>query len=160
VRKAQAGDLDAFGHLYRLHHGAVFRLARLHLPDAAEDAAQEVFLRAWQALRRYRDTGKPFLAWLYGIARHVLADERARRRREVLTSEVPERASAWVEDDRLAIGQAMEGLPGDQRRVLEMKFFLGMRNPEVASAIGKSTGAVNALQWRGLRALRAAWGEP
>ena len=154
VRKAQGGEADAFGVLYSLYHEPIFRLARLHAPEAADDVASEVFVRAWRGLPRYRDVGKPFLAWLYGIAHHVLSDELAKRRRERSRSDLPDRVSAWAEDDRLAIAQAMEGLPGDQRRVLEMKFFLGMRNPEVASILGKTIGAVNALQWRGLGAMR------
>jgi RNA polymerase sigma-70 factor, ECF subfamily len=154
VEKAKRGDRDAFGELYRLHHARVFRMARLHLGDGAEDAVSETFLRAWTALPRYRDTGAPFVAWLFGIARHVVLDEVARGRRVMPRDELPERTWGWTVDDRLTLAQAMDRLPTAQRQVVELKYLAGMRNEEVASALGKSKGAINAMQWRALGTLR------
>jgi RNA polymerase sigma-70 factor (ECF subfamily) len=157
VHKAKRGDKDAFAELYRLHHARIFRMARLHLGDlgdGAEDAVAETFLRAWAALPRYRDTGAPFVAWLFGIARHVVLDEVARRRRVMPREELPERERGWTVDDRLTLAQAMDRLPTAQRQVVELKYLAGMRNEEVASALGKSKGAINAMQWRALGALR------
>ena len=157
VEKAKRGDRDAFAELYRLHHARIFRMARLHLRDlgdGAEDAVAETFLRAWAALPRYRDTGAPFVAWLYGIARHVVLDEVARGRRVMPREELPERTWGWTVDDRLTLAQAMDRLPAGQRQVVELKFLAGMRNAEVASALGKSKGAINAMQWRALGTLR------
>src|SRR4029453_3188301 len=74
VRRAQDGDREAFGELYRTHLPAVARLVRFRLGHEDEDAVSEVFLRAWRGLSSYRDTGIPFAAWLYGIARHVAID--------------------------------------------------------------------------------------
>jgi RNA polymerase sigma-70 factor (ECF subfamily) len=157
VEEAKRGDRDAFGELYRLHHARIFRMARLHLGDlgdGAEDAVAETFLRAWAALPRYRDTGAPFVAWLFGIARHVVLDEVARGRRVMPREELPEREGGWTVDDRLTLAQAMDRLPAAQRQVVELKYLAGMRNEEVASALGKSKGAINAMQWRALGALR------
>ena len=157
VAQAKRGDRDAFAELYRLHHARIFRMARLHLGDlgdGAEDAVAETFLRAWAALPRYRDTGAPFVAWLYGIARHVVLDEVARGRRVMPREELPERTWGWTVDDRLTLAQAMDRLPAGQRQVVELKFLAGMRNAEVASALGKSKGAINAMQWRALGTLR------
>jgi RNA polymerase sigma-70 factor, ECF subfamily len=157
VDKAKRGDRDAFAELYRLHHARIFRMARLHLGDlgdGAEDAVAETFLRAWAALPRYRDTGAPFVAWLFGIARHVVLDEVARGRRVMPREELPEREMGWTVDDRLTLAQAMDRLPAAQRQVVELKYLAGMRNEEVASALGKSKGAINAMQWRALGALR------
>jgi RNA polymerase sigma-70 factor, ECF subfamily len=157
VEKAKRGDRDAFAELYRLHHARIFRMARLHLGDlgdGAEDAVAETFLRAWAALPRYRDTGAPFVAWLFGIARHVVLDEVARGRRVMPREELPERERGWTVDDRLTLAQAMDRLPAAQRQVVELKYLAGMRNEEVASALGKSKGAINAMQWRALGALR------
>ena len=157
VEKAKRGDREAFAELYRLHHARIFRMARLHLGDlgdGAEDAVAETFLRAWAALPRYRDTGAPFVAWLFGIARHVVLDEVARGRRVMPREELPERTWGWTVDDRLTLAQAMERLPVEQRQVVELKFLAGMRNAEVASALGKSKGAINAMQWRALGTLR------
>jgi RNA polymerase sigma-70 factor (ECF subfamily) len=157
VEKAKRGDKDAFAELYRLHHARIFRMARLHLGDlgdGAEDAVAETFLRAWAALPRYRVTGAPFVAWLFGIARHVVLDEVARGRRVMPSEELPERTRSWTVDDRLTLAQAIDRLPAAQRQVVELKYLAGMRNEEVASALGKSKGAVNAMQWRALGTLR------
>ena len=154
VQRAQENDRDAFGELYRLFHAQVFRLARFYLDSSAEDAVAETFLRAWNALPRYRNTGAPFVAWLYGIARHVVADERLRRRRIEPRPEVPDRAIDPPPDDRLALAMAIQRLPEEDRRVIELKFLIGLTNAEVAAALGKSAGAVNTQQWRALRSLR------
>jgi RNA polymerase sigma-70 factor (ECF subfamily) len=159
VERARHGDRGAFGEVYRACHAPLFRLARLHLGPAAEDAVAETFVRAWAGLARYRDTGAPFIAWLYGIARHVIADELARARRVEPRAQVPDRIEESAVDDRLTLSEAMARLPEEQRRVLELKFLLGMTNPEVAAVLGKTTGAVNAKQWRALEALRQALGE-
>lgn len=161
VRRAQDGDREAFGLLYRAYRTKVFNLARFSLPrDAAEDALGETFVRAWGALPRYRDTGAPFVSWIYGIARHVVADmHRARARVE--PSEDAEREPLDTRDadvDRLAVHAALEQLPDEQRTVIELKFLAGLSNEEVGAVLGKSPGAVNTQQWRALAALRELMG--
>jgi RNA polymerase sigma-70 factor, ECF subfamily len=155
VRAAKEGDRDAFGQLYRLHHASIVRLVRFRLGADHEDAVAEVFVRAWAALPRHRDTGAPFAAWLYGIARHVVADEIARRMRSQPVSEVPEIPVEPRHDDRLMLADVLGRLPDEQRQVIELKYLVGLKNPEVAEVFGISVGAVNAKQWRALQALRA-----
>ena len=156
VDRACAGDRDAFGQLFRRHHAAVFRVARSRLPEAiAEDAAAETFARAWKALPRYRRTGAPFVSWLYGIARHVAADMAKAAQRTRPDADV-DRGSVdpWPgRDDGLRLRAALARLPEEQRQVIELKFLIGLTNDEVAAALGKKPGAVNAQQWRALRAL-------
>jgi RNA polymerase sigma-70 factor (ECF subfamily) len=154
VGKARQNDREAFGQIYRLFKPRVFRLARFYLNSGAEDAVAETFLRAWNALPRYRSTGAPFVAWLYGIARHVVADERNLRNRVESRPEVPAQAPDGRVDDRLALALAMEKLPREDRQIIELKFLIGLTNGEVAAALGKSVGAINTQQWRALRALR------
>lgn len=154
VERAKDGDKDAFGQIFRLHRDAIYRFASTHLREQADDIVAEVFTRAWIHLPRYNYGGVPFAAWLYGIARHVIADEIGRQTRTEPRSELPESISEWVEDDRLALAEAIRKLPHDQRKVIEMKFLLGMRNPEVAAAMDTTTNAVNAKQWRALTTLR------
>lgn len=161
VARAKEGDTEAFGNLYRLYFPRIYKLTGFLLKGRGEDAAAETFVRAWKALPRYRDRGVPFLAWLYAIARNVARDEmRAASRvepRDELWLAAPEVLS---QDDRLSLIAAVQALPGDQRRIIEMKYLLGMTNPEVAAALGKSIGAVNAQQWRALRALEGKLGTP
>lgn len=154
VERAQAGDREAFGALYKEHYAAIYRLARFYVGPAAEDIAGETFLRAWKALPRYRDTGTPFVSWLYGIARHVVADELRRAKRSEPRDVLPETGTETSEDDRLILNSAIGRLPDEQRKVIEMKYLLGMKNPEVAAVLGKSIGAVNAMQGRALASLR------
>jgi len=157
VDRARGGDRDAFGEAYKLCHGAVSRFVRFHLPGSeGEDAVAETFMRAWVALPRYRDTGAPFTAWLIGIARHVVADAHRARRRSEPWADPPDRAVEFHDEatDRLAIAEALRGLPEEQRTVIEYKFLVGWTNEEVGQAMGKSAGAVNALQWRALHRLK------
>ena len=82
--RARAGDRDAYALLYQRYCGPIARIARASLlPDAVEDAVAETFVRAWAALPRYKSTGAPFAAWLYAIARHVIADVHRRAHREL-----------------------------------------------------------------------------
>lgn len=154
VEKSRRGDKDAFGQLYVRYHPRVYGLARFYLGDGAEDAVAETFMRAWAALPRYKTTTAPFVAWLYGIARHVVADEFKRRKRTEPRQELPEDAVDPRHDDRLEMAAALAQLPTQQRQIVEMKYLLGLRNPEVAKALNKSIGAVNAQQWRALQSLK------
>lgn len=162
VGRAQLGDRDAFGALYEEYRSRIFNLARFSLPyAAAEDAVGETFTRAWAALPRYRPMGVPFVAWLYGIARHVVVDaQRMGARVEPRAEPRPDRPEAREYDlDHLTLGAALARLPDEQRVVIELKFLAGMTNEEVAAALGKSPGAVNTQQWRALGALRAILGD-
>ncbi len=154
IEQAKRGDREAFGALYRRHYASVHRLASFYLNGTAEDAASETFLRAWKALPRYRDTGAPFSAWLYGIARHVVSDALRAQRRVEPRADVPDAGEEDKHETNLLVAQLVARLPKDQRRVIEMKYLLGMTNPEVSAQLGKSIGAVNALQWRALKAMR------
>jgi RNA polymerase sigma-70 factor, ECF subfamily len=153
------GDREAFGELYRILHPKVFRLARFHLGTRAEDAVSETFARAWAALPSYRQMGTPFAAWLYGIARHVVADQLAKQRREVPRPQIPDGIVQPDPDERLILKREIERLPPVQRYVIEGKFLVGLSNGEMASALGRSPGAINALQWRALRTLQRRLGE-
>jgi RNA polymerase sigma-70 factor, ECF subfamily len=159
VDRARDGDKDAYGQIFRLHHDAIFRYARLHVPAEAEDIVAEVFTRAWIQLPGYSHTGVPFVGWLYGIARHVVADEVRRQARLEYRPTIPETLEKWAEDDRLELAEAITKLPPEQRQVIEMKYLMDMRNPEVAEALHTTTNAVNAKQWRALTALRDELGD-
>jgi RNA polymerase sigma-70 factor, ECF subfamily len=150
---AQEGDRDAFAQLYRVHLPTVSRLARFQVGADADDVTAEVFLRAWRGLPRYRETSVPFAAWLYGITRHVAVDELRRRGRSEPHADVPDRSVPPISTDALALREALRSLPDEQRRVVELKFLLGLTNAEVAEAMGTTPGAVNSKQWRAIRAL-------
>jgi RNA polymerase sigma-70 factor, ECF subfamily len=154
VERARDGDKDAFGLLYRRCHARVYGLARFYLGDGAEDAVAETFARAWAALPRYKPGRTPFISWLYGIGRHVVVDELRRRKRTEPRDSMPDAGHEHNSDDNLVLAAAIAELPHQQQQVIEMKYLLGMTNPEVSAALGKKIGAVNAQQWRALQALK------
>jgi RNA polymerase sigma-70 factor (ECF subfamily) len=153
VERAKEGDRDAFGVLYKQHAAAVARVVRFRLGRDDEDAVSEVFLRAWRGLASYRDTGAPFSAWLYAIARHVSIDLVRTSARTEPRADVPDREVDQMTAELLTLHDAIEQLPREQRQVIELKYLVGMTNSEVASAMDTSIGAINAKQWRALRAL-------
>src|SRR3954454_4034954 len=97
VARAVAGDAVATAELVTRFRPAVLRYCRARLGrfagsyDAADDAAQEVFVAVLAALPRYRDEGKPFAAFVFRIAAHKVADaQRAAYRRPIPVAEVPD----------------------------------------------------------------------
>lgn len=154
VARAKENDREAFGDLYRLYQPPIYRLASFYLGRAADDVVAETFVRAWAAIPRYQERGRPFVSWLYAIARHVVADEMNGRRRVEPRAEVPDRPIFTKIDDRLDLTRAMARLPDGQRRLLELKFLLGLSNAEICAVSKKTIVAVKAQQWRALRKLR------
>jgi RNA polymerase sigma-70 factor (ECF subfamily) len=153
VRRAQDGDREAFGELYRTHLPAVARVVRFRLGAQDEDVVSEVFLRAWRGIGRYRDTGVPFVGWLYGIARNVAIDELRGRGRSEPRDVLPDRELDPMTAELMTLRDAIDRLPTEQRQVVELKYLVGCTNDEVAAAMGTTPGAINAKQWRALKAL-------
>lgn len=154
VQRAKAGDREAFGQIYVAHHARIFRLTRFYLGEGAEDAVAETFMQAYRSLGRYKsEANVPFIAWLYGIARNVVRTELKRRKKVECRTDLPDR-SVDGGFDNVELRHAVAKLSKEHRRLVEMKYLLGMGNEEIAAALGKSTGAVNAQRWRALKDLR------
>lgn len=163
VRRAQQKDVEAFGELYKRHFDRVYRYVAFQLrsPSEAEDLAAEVFLRAYRAIGGYRPKGAPFSAWLYRIARNCVIDYWRQQRPLVSLESVvggcDDSAPGTLLDSRLVrqeLSKAMAQLTEAQRQVLALKFGAGLSNTEVAKIMGKTEGAVKALQHAGLDSLR------
>jgi RNA polymerase sigma-70 factor (ECF subfamily) len=169
VAAAQA-DPRAFAPLYERYHDVIYRYCYTRLGDrqAAEDATAETFLKAFANLQHFRPG--IFLAWLYTIARHAVADAYRRGRRTESWDEQeqdegapPASAPAVVDTgreplERLALQSALEQLPEDQRAVLELQLS-GWSGPEIAAALGKSAAAVKMLRFRAMERLRQLLGD-
>jgi len=153
---------EAFASLYLRYVEEIGRFCylRLHDEEAARDATQQIFAQALAGLSHYRESGQ-FRAWLYTIARNVLANNARNRRVTVALDSVEEAvdpsatleeaaASAW---DRSAVLEAVSRLPADQRTAVELR-LAGLRGPEIATAMGRSHDAVKKLQLRALEKLR------
>jgi RNA polymerase sigma-70 factor (ECF subfamily) len=165
VRMAQSGDGEAFTQLYEEYFDRVYRFVFFRVADEllAEDLASQVFLKAWEHLHGYRPRG-PFLAWLYAIARNAVIDY-YRTRKQVLSLEevTPIAAQDDKLEDRLqlefdvkALQAAMQRLTQEQQEVITLKFVADYNTAQIAKEMGKSEGAVRALQMRALQSLARA----
>jgi RNA polymerase sigma-70 factor (ECF subfamily) len=155
VEAAQA-DPARFLELYDRHFHRLYAyvLRRTGNRADAEDVTAEVFHRALLNLTKYQWRGVPFVAWLYRIAAHELADRRQYAARQVITLPPEIETNDADFERRVMLFQLVERLSADQRRVVEMRFGDGRSIHEVAQALGKSEGAVKQLQRRALENLR------
>jgi RNA polymerase sigma-70 factor (ECF subfamily) len=156
-------DREAFAALYLRYVTELSRfcLLRLHDEDAARDATQQIFVQALAGLARYRETGQ-FRAWLYTIARHVLANQARHQHAtfplatalEAVDPRLTPEETATARLERRALLAAVSRLPDDQRTAMELR-LTGLTGPEVATAMERSHDAVKKLQLRALERLRA-----
>ncbi len=122
-------------------------------------------MAAMMALPRYRDQGRPFLAFVYGIAAHKVADAHraAARNRAEPTEVVPERFDAAAGPEQLAINAdsaarmdaLLSVLPDKQREILILRVVVGLSAEETADAVGSTPGAVRVAQHRALAKLKS-----
>lgn len=166
VERAVGLDGNAFGRLYDMHVDRVYRhiYYRVGNEADAEDLTQQVFLKAWEAIRRYKRTESRFVAWLMTISHNVVIDfyrtrykrDRAYLEGDTMTDEsVPSPVqAAEARFQQQQVRRAISQLPRDQQHVILLRFIEGFRNPEVASIMGKSEGAIRVILHRGLVALR------
>jgi RNA polymerase sigma-70 factor (ECF subfamily) len=159
---ADPHDPDAWvGEAYAAHAGELYGFARHALRDdaGAEEAVQETFVRAWRFRSRFDPEVGGARAWLFGIARNVIADiGRARARQPVPTDEDPGGTDDSL-DDLLLVWQVEEGLRriGDaHRHALVETQLRGRTHAELAAEWGIPEGTVKSRVYYGLRALRNA----
>ena len=163
VQLAQQGNPAAFGELYDRHVSLVYRYAYSLLGNKgeAEDLTADTFLRALQAIKRYRWTGCPVSSWLLTIARNLgMSQLRWRQRTKdafrllpaLTSSESPEaRAAHGVDIHELR--QAVATLSPAEREVIILRFVLDLDYPRVAQVVGKSVNNVRVIQCRALQRL-------
>lgn len=162
VERARNGDADAFGLLYDRFQPEIVRYLahRVGDPDTAEDLAQQVFLKAWQAIPRYEARGVPFKAWLYRMAHNQMVDHfRTRKVTSDLDGiDVPEDAEAEsiviAAEMSAALGTALARLSEDHRQVLTLRFLMEKSAKEIGEIMGRKEVTVRGLQMRALQALR------
>lgn len=165
IERSKRGDLAALSELYNLHVDRIFQYVRYRTGDeqTAEDITAEVFLRAIESIGSYEDQGSPFVAWLYRIAHARVIDFWRRSKRhqtapleDPLLQEVESSQDDSIDIDFLqhrSLAAALQQLTDEQQNVIVLKFMQDMSNAEIAQLLGKTEGAVKALQWRALEAL-------
>ena len=166
VDQAAAGDRAAFGALYERYVDAIYRYFyyRTGQPAEAEDLSEQVFLRAWQTVSRFRWQGRPFLAWLYRVAHnlhvnHVRArrldvplDENARAHQTIADPRAARQLAQTIDADLLMRG--IRQLTTEQQEVILLRFGEGLETAQIAKVLDKQEGAVRALQMRAIQRLR------
>ena len=163
ARLAAAGDRRAFAALYDRHLDAVYRYAfyRLRTDAEAEDVTSEVFHRALVAMPRY-EPRRPFLAFLYGIARHVVADRGRDARPQASYEDAiahPSDAPGPAEtserlDEARRLRAAIVRLTPLQQEVVVLRFLEDRATRDVAAITGKPESTIRGIQMRALAALR------
>lgn len=167
--RAIAGDTAARDTLLGLVRAMVHRYCRARLgrlpgsEQTADDVAQEVCLAVLSALPRYRDEGRPFEAFVFGIAAHKVVDaQRAAVRAAVPTEEMPDEPDrrpgpeeqAVLRSEATTVRLLMDRLPAQQRELLVLRVAVGLSAEETGRALGMSAGAVRVAQHRALARLR------
>jgi len=164
VRRTQDGDKDAFAELYEAYFDRVYRyvVVRIGNRAEAEDMTQQVFVKAYKSIPSFKWKGAPFSAWLFRIAHNLVVDF---HRKESRRPTVPLEESLVASEDDLQktverqldverVMQAARRLTAAQREVISLRFAGGLAIAEVARAMGRSEGAVKALQHSAIASLR------
>jgi len=160
------GDRDAYGELVGRYQEVAFRAAYLITRDAgaAEEAAQDGFVRAHQSLRSFR-VEEPFRPWLLRIVTNLALNQvRGRSRRLRLAErlgfaranevEPPADVAVFASERQRLLWQAIRELPEDDRVVLYLRYFLDLPEREIAQVIGKAPGTVKSRLHRAGARLR------
>jgi RNA polymerase sigma-70 factor, ECF subfamily len=161
VRRAQAGEVDAFESLYRTHAAAVLALCRRMVGDETEarDLMQDVFVRAWERLTSFRGQSA-FGTWLHRLAVNVVLEHLRSTRRDAARtiSDADEetfggRSNAADLDTQMDVSTALEKLPLGARTVFVLHDMEGYSHDEIAQMTGTAAGTARAQLWRARRTL-------
>lgn len=166
VKQAQGGDTQSFGLIYDAFADKIFRYITIKIQDSfeAEDILQEVFVKAWQGLPKFKADNGNFSAWLYRIATNCINDLFRKKYRRPDAVELDEAMHVAGQEniehdlqdqmDRDVLHAHLEALPDKYREVLELRFVHDLTIEETAHALKKSNVTVRVLQFRALDKLR------
>jgi RNA polymerase sigma-70 factor, ECF subfamily len=162
LRRVADGDREALGELYDRYSPVVNGTARRILRDSseAEDVVQIVFLQAWRRAERYDAERGTVAAWLCTLARTRALDRLRTRqcRRESSQEVVPESSSSPSTVEHLAVHQALDILPRQERETLELAYYEGLTQVEIAARLGQPLGTVKTRVRAALKRLRSTLG--
>ena len=167
IERARRGDLGAYDELVRAHQEAAFRAAYLILHDTAEaqDAAQEAFVRAYDALGRF-DTRRPFRPWLLRIVTNsALNRVKASKRRQAMAERYGSREAALQDNPAIEarvlkrersrrVWNAVGRLMADDQTLLVLRYFLDLSEAELAQTFNVAAGTIKSRLHRALAKLR------
>lgn len=171
IERAAGGDARALEILYDRYSRVVYSFALRIIgdPQIAEELLQEVFFRAWQQGGSFRANRGTFVTWLLSITHNMAIDEvRKRRRRpqksdnddpETVLAGVPDTGQdieeeVWLGSLRETIGAALSTLPPAQREAVELAYFQGLTQREIAERLGEPLGTIKTRMRLGMQKLR------
>src|SRR3954452_18907879 len=176
IARVSAGDARALEVLYDRYSRVVYSFALRIVSDPliAEEILQEVFFRAWQQGKAFRETRGAFVTWLLSITHNMAIDEvrKRRRRPQKADSEEPELVLAgvpdtsqdvegevWLSSLRSTIEAAMVQLPAPQREAIELAYFQGLTQREISERLGEPLGTIKTRMRLGIQKLREQLGD-
>lgn len=164
------GDKQAMAALYDQLAGPLYSLACRMLGDAAEaqDLTQDIFLQLWRTAPTYEPSRGSVFSWAVTLIRNRAIDRiRMRQRRaEILSDAAPDlqpsgsggdtdsAATLWLREQSAAVRAALAELPAEQRHAIELAFFGGLTQQEIASQLNEPLGTIKARIRRGLLKLK------
>ncbi len=174
IARASEGDARALEVLYDRYARVVYSFALRIVgdPSLAEELLQEVFFRAWQQGGAFRATRGSFITWLLSITHNLAIDELRKRRRrpqraenntseesEQLLPEMPDESQdveeeVWLASLRDRIADALASLPPAQREAIELAYFQGLTQREIAERLGEPLGTIKTRMRLGMQKLR------
>ena len=163
-RETEKHNEAVLASLYEEYYDKIARYAftRIGNRAEAEDIAGEVFLKALESLKSYKERGIPMQAWLFRIAHNLVVDylRKATKRKSVPIETIQVEADvdpATIAERNIElerVTKSMEQLTQQQREVLQLRFFGGLSSKEVGSIVNKSDGAVREMQRAAIEKLR------
>ena len=162
---------DAFAALYDRYGRRVFGMAARLLGDAvsSEEVTQDVFLRVWNRANSYAPEKAKFTTWLFRIAHNRAIDEMRKKGRDknrnaddiadhydLESSDISPSEFAVANSEYASVRKALAKLPDPQRQVVELSYFKGMTQAEIASQTGQPLGTVKTRMRLALRKLHTA----
>jgi RNA polymerase sigma-70 factor (ECF subfamily) len=169
LERIQAGDQTALVEIHTRYINLVYSMAYRVLGEsmAAEEVAQDTFLRLWKKAYTYNAAKGRFATWLLTVTRRLAIDTLRVRQRQQPDSRlvsIDEEPEVWenvlsVEENdlRRTLRSALSGLPVDQREPIELAYFYGLSQPEIADALDVPLGTVKTRIRLGMQKLRLAW---
>lgn len=165
VRRAKAGDAEAFASLYEIYINSIYRYVYYQIDhiEQAQDLTEQVFLTAWQTLPGYQDRGNPFSSWLYHIA-HYMVTEHKRSQKEKTATDPSSQIHQVINKNSLlkqiietqdteTLAHSISQLPHEQQEIIIFKLIEGLNLSEVSQLLSKDQKSCRILQYRALTAL-------
>jgi len=171
IGRVANGDESAFLALYDRHASHVHALTLRILSDSmlAEEATQDTFLKLWSRAGQYLAERGPFIVWLLTIARRTALDRlRLESRRPTLSTAddpdgiwefIPDAKTTSEESRWRSLYLAVQSLTPDHRQVIELAYYQGLSQSEIAEVVGWPLGTVKTRLRAAMDELRRAWGD-